>query len=133
MFACGMGIIFAATVLNIAHDRLSGSGLERLPQPLANMYYLSGKLGVTLLFVSAGMSIIMLGILLPSRQRRRAAAAAAADPVPAAPYFCDSTTDDEGREVTPAGVVVLKTRKYLSPASNLSGSTGWPAARTAPK
>src|SRR4051812_42336385 len=104
MFACGMGIIIAATVLNIAHDRLSGSGLERLPQPLANMYYLSGKLGVTLLFASAGMSIILLGFVPPRRRKRADADADAASPAPAAPYFCDSTTDDEGREVTPAGV-----------------------------
>ena len=40
MFCFGMSIIIAATVLNIAHDRLSGHGLESLPPFLARLFKL---------------------------------------------------------------------------------------------
>ena len=83
MFCFGMSIIIAATVLNIAHDRLSGHGLESLPPFLAHMYDMSGKLGVTVALVSAGLSIITLGFAL---QRNRQVQVRSANPLDCWPF-----------------------------------------------
>ena len=125
MFCFGMSIIIAATVLNIAHDRLSGHGLESLPPFLAHLYDMSGKLGVTVALVSAGLSIITLGFAL---QRNRQVQVRSANPLARQPYFCTPEGDGAGPEVSRSGAVVLQTRKYL-PAHSLSGTIGWPATR----
>jgi len=131
LFACGLSVIVAAALLNIAHDRLSGSGLEALPGPIANMYYASGKVGVTVVFVAAGMSIILLSVVLQRSRRTPQASDTPTNPVASVPYFCTPSDEDSDREVSPAGTMVLQTRKYL-PASSLSGTTGWPATRKPP-
>jgi hypothetical protein len=131
LFACGLSVIVAAALLNIAHDRLSGTGLEALPGPLASMYDASGKSGVTLVFVAAGMSIILLSVVLQRNRQAKRASNAPANPLASVPYFCTPTEEDDEQEVSPAGTMVLQTRKYL-PASSLSGTTGWPATRKPP-
>lgn len=132
LFACGLSVIVAAALLNIAHDRLSGSGIEALPGPIAHMYEASGKSGVTLVFVAAGMSIILLSVVLQRNRRAPRAVEATVNPIASVPNFCTPAEEGDGdQEVSPTGAVVLQTRKYL-PASSLSGTTGWPATRKPP-
>ncbi len=131
LFACGLCIIIAAALLNIAHDRLSGSGVEALPPFLAHMYEASGKFGVTVVFVAAGMSVILLGTVVERNRRAQRTSTTPANPLASVPYFCTSTSEDADQGVSPGGMVVLQTRKYL-PASSLSGTTGWPATRKPP-
>jgi hypothetical protein len=128
MFYCGMGVIIAATLLNIAHDRLPERGVDSLPPFLANMYDMSGKLGVTLTLVTAGMSIILLGFVV-QRNRRAQRAAGRVSPTASTPYFYTSSGDEPESGVTSGGTVVLQTSKYLAPAAALSGTTGFPAPR----
>ncbi len=128
MFYCGMGVIVAATILNVAHDRLSGFGIEALPGFLANMYEMSGKLRVTVALVSAGLSIIALGFAL---QRNRCVQVRSSDqknPLSRLPYFCNPEAEESTSGVSPSGTVVLQTRRYM-PQSSLSGTTGWAATR----
>lgn len=127
MFCCGMSVIVAATVLNVAHDRLSGNGLEALPPFLANMYDMSGKSRVTLALVTAGLSIILMGSAL---QRTRRTQRRTANSLAGQPYFSPSDEAEPG--VSNSGAVVLRTWKYLTPQHSLSGTTGWPTGRTPP-
>ena len=125
LFYCGMGIIIASTILNIAHDRLSGRGLEILPPFLENMYTLGGKLGVTATLVSAGLSFILLGLAMQRHIKAKRARAAAAS-LGNMPYF----TPDDANGESPPGTMTLRTWKYLPPPS-LSGTTGWQTRKSA--
>lgn len=132
-FFIGMGMIVSVTVLNVAHDRLSGVGANSLPGFLSDMYEMSGKSGVTVTFVTIGLSIILLGFALPRRREQRSStavkAAASTTESSESPLFTATTEEGEGEPTVSGGKMVLKTRKYLSPNSGLSGVTGWETAR----
>src|SRR5689334_6488749 len=51
-FCVGIAFILAATVLNVAHDRLPQFHMDKLPLYIGALYAATGKLGVTILFVS---------------------------------------------------------------------------------
>jgi hypothetical protein len=127
MFYVGLSIIGAATVLNIAYDRLSWVGVEVMPQFLARMYDTSGKPIVTLVFVAVGLSFILMGFALP-RARVEQRSSNRPQVRIAAPLFSPDTeeTGDEG--VTANGTVVLRTRRYVNDSS-FSGATGWAPPR----
>jgi hypothetical protein len=131
LFYCGLAFIIAPAILNIAHDRLSGRGLEALPPFLEEMYNASGKLGVTAALVAAGLSMILFSFVL---QRNNCNPHPNNDPKPVGdmPYFQASTEDDNGTGVTSSGQVILQTRKYLPQRSVLSGLTGRPSPRKPP-
>lgn len=124
-YCLGLGIIVAATMLNLAFDRLCERDIARLPQPIPRLYDASGKTGVTLLLVAAGLSIILLAAVA----RRAEAEEERPDRpyVPRAPAFY-APGDDPQAGSHPPGAVVLQTRRYLAHA-NLSGATGFPARR----
>jgi hypothetical protein len=131
-FYIGMGMILSASVLNVAHDRLEGLGARSLPGFLADMYELSGKSGVTITFVTIGLSIILLGFALPRRNQKSSSAKRTGAVTPTAvPLFTSTEDGEEGPEVA-GGKVVLRTRKFLSPNSGLSGVTGWEPPRQVP-
>ena len=123
-FCCGLGIILAATILNLAHDQLSERQVSSLPGFLATMYHATGKFGVTLTLVTAGLSVILLGCVFQRTQRARAAARATS--TSRVPYFYSSADSAEG---STGSSMVLQTSKYLAMAQNLSGTTGFPAPR----
>jgi hypothetical protein len=126
LFYCGMGIIIASAILNIAHDRLSGRGIEILPPALENMYATSGKLGVTAILVAAGLSFILLGMAM-QRHIKAKRAKAAATSLGNMPYF---VPDEDSSESSNAGTMSLRTWKYLPPPT-LSGTTGWQTRKPA--
>ena len=89
------------------------------------MYNGSGKFNVTVAFVAAGLSLILMSFA--SRPGRREESRPAAHSA-RTPYFCTPAGDDGG-PVRNAGTVALQTSKYLPPQFSLSGTTGWPQAR----
>lgn len=126
MFYVGLSFIGAATVLNIAYDRLSWVGVEVMPQFLAHMYDTSGKPVVTLVFVAIGLSFILMGFALPRAKVEQRSSNRPKVKIAAPLYSADSDENDEG--VTSNGTVVLRTRKYVND-TGLSGATGWAAPR----
>jgi hypothetical protein len=130
LFYCGMGIIVASAILNVAHDRLSGRGLEILPPALENMYTISGKLGVTATLVSAGLSFILLGMAMQRHIKKKRARAAAMS-LGNMPYFTPADGEEAAAESSGQGAMALRTWKYLPPPT-LSGTTGW-ATRQVPQ
>lgn len=128
-FYIGMGVIGAATVLNIAYDRLPGVGAEMMPQFLSHMYDTSGKGNVTAVFVALGLSIILLGFAMPKGGREQRTAKHAKVGSIAVPLFTAEDENGEEPGVSAAGTVVLRTQKYVSPNSGLSGVTGWAQPR----
>lgn len=128
-FFIGLSFIGAATVLNIAYDRLSWVGVEVMPQFLSHMYDVSGKAGVTLVFVAVGLSFILMGFALPRGASEQRSSNRPQIRV-AVPLFSPETEGATEDGVTSNGTVVLRTRKYLADSS-LSGATGWaPPRRT---
>lgn len=127
MFYVGLSFIGAATVLNIAYDRLSWVGVEVMPQFLAHMYDTSGKPVVTLVFVAVGLSFILMGFALPRAKVEQRSSNRKQVQIAAPLYSADA--DEAGDEgVTSNGTVVLRTRKYVNDSS-LSGATGWAKPR----
>jgi hypothetical protein len=127
-YCLGLGIIVAATILNLAHDRLCERDIARLPFFLPELYDNTGKFGVTLLLTALGLSVILLGAA--SRRVRAEEEKLDRPHVPSSPLFY-GPGDDGPADSRPAGAVVLTTRRYLAHA-NLSGTTGFPSRR-APK
>jgi len=127
MFFVGLSFIGAATVLNIAYDRLSWVGVEVMPQFLAHMYDTSGKPIVTLVFVAVGLSFILMGFALPRAQVEQRSSKRPQVQI-AAPLFSPDADEAAEEGVTSNGTVVLRTRKYVTDSS-LSGATGWAAPR----
>jgi hypothetical protein len=128
MFYVGLSFIGAATVLNIAYDRLSWVGVEVMPQFLAHMYDTSGKPSVTLVFVAVGLSFILMGFALPRAKVEQRSSNRAQVRIAAPLFSPDETAEAGDQEVTPDGTVVLRTRKYVTD-SRLSGATGWSSTR----
>ena len=122
-YFCGLGLIVAATILNVAHDHLSERDIALLPLFLAPLYEATGKFGVTLTLVTIGLSVIMLGAVF---QRSRRVKKGSDEYTSRAPYFYTSSDEPVSHS---SGTLVLQTQKYLAQA-NLSGTTGFPAART---
>src|SRR4051794_22813103 len=127
MFYVGLSFIGAATVLNIAYDRLSWVGVEVMPQFLAHMYDTSGKPVVTLVFVAVGLSFILMGFALPRAKVEQRSSNRPQVRI-AAPLFSPDTDEGGDEGVTSNGTVVLRTRKYVTDSS-LSGATGWSSTR----
>ena len=117
-FCVGIAFILASTVLNIAHDRLSGFNMDKLPLYIGDLYVVSGKLGVTILLVSLGILCLIVGACLG---RPTPYAAPLPDEVlPSGlsqPYFV--TGQSSAAAPTPtthsSGRIVLETWKYLTP------------------
>ncbi|HVL13110.1 MAG TPA: hypothetical protein VM529_11125 [Gemmata sp.] len=115
-FCVGIAFIAAATVLNIAHDRMSGFRFETLPLFIGTLYAASGKLGVTILLVSLGMMSLVLGLCLRKREPISVADALGHGPSVAdsRPYFYTSqSSSDAGTRSS--GRMVLETWKYVTP------------------
>jgi hypothetical protein len=128
MFSIGLSFIGAATVLNIAYDRLSWVGVEVMPQFLAHMYDTSGKPIVTLVFVAVGLSFILMGFALPRGRVEQRSSNRQQVRIAAPLYSADSDAEADEQGVTSNGTVVLRTRKYLAD-TGLSGATGWASPR----
>jgi hypothetical protein len=127
-FCCGLALIVSATVLNLAHDRMSPREVEALPLFLSDLYDMAGKLGVTLLLVGTGLSLILLGLALRCDTLLFSRAPVRTEPEPEGVYFY--TADDQPESaVGPNGGLVLQTRKYLHPKRSKTGSTAGNAAR----
>lgn len=124
-FCCGLGIIIAATILNVAHDHLTERDIARLPFSLPLLYDAAGKFGVTLMLVTLGLAVILVGIVLNRPRRERDLDEDMSVPRRLVYY----SSSGEPQEEHTNGVLVLQTRKYLAHA-NLSGRTGNPAQRT---
>lgn len=124
-YCLGLGIIVAATILNLAHDRLCERDIARLPFFLPHLYDASGKFGVTLLLTALGVSIILLGAV--ARRTREERGKGDRAHVPSVPVFY-AAGEEGATDSHPPGVVVLTTRRYLAHA-NLSGTTGFPTRR----
>src|SRR5919198_1498338 len=60
-FCVGLAFIVSATVLNIAHDRMNQSDIDSLPFFLPTLYAVTGKVGVTLMLVTTGLAILVVG------------------------------------------------------------------------
>ena len=122
--SAGLGCLLAATLLNVAHDRLGWSEGGTPPPLLDDIYAAAGKGGVTLLFSTLGVAIIALSVASRMTQVRaeRRAAASASRPAPAAPYFYSESHD---APAAPTGRMVLVTKKYLPASAALSGVPGW--------
>jgi hypothetical protein len=121
-FCVGFALLVAATLLNLAHDRMTPAEVGRLPSTLANMYEMSGKGGVTFIFVSVGLAIIVVGTMMrrgevePETEEHRG-------PVIPTPYLYP-TGENAPPTASAAGMMVLQTRRYLQPQRTKSGSTG---------
>jgi hypothetical protein len=112
-FYIGLALIVASAALNIAYDRLSELGPEALPGFLTQMYETTGKLGVTITFVTAGMTVIALGFAFQgsfSKQRSLPETGYAGSPMP---YYSAPDGAEGEAQKTSSGGMVLRTRKYL--------------------
>jgi hypothetical protein len=119
-FCTGLALIVSATILNLAHDRMTPSEIDALPLFLSDLYDFAGKLGVTLLFVGAGLVLIILGLAMRCDRLLYSRGPRAETEVEAeAVYFY---TPDEQPDAAPGGGLVLQTRKYLRPKRSRSGS-----------
>ena len=122
-FCVGFAFIISATVLNIAHDRMNQNDIDSLPFFLPSLYSVTGKIGVTLMLVTIGLAILIVGAIcrhgfrFSTRVETRETTAAAADP------FALAGLGSNGRPHT--GRVVLDTAKYFGPASALPGTPRW--------
>jgi hypothetical protein len=115
-FWIGMGFILAAPLLNFAYDRMTkarigGDGSEVLPESLAALYNLGGKLGVTLSLVLIGLTILGSGALWQRMKRQRAEALRAAEDAAQDPFHTGSDSSEQGAPLH--GQLVLQTRKYF--------------------
>ena len=116
----GLAFIIAATVLNIAHDRIQEQNykFETLPFYIGTLYATTGKLGVTLLLVTIGMVCLLLGL------RRYGRVPLPLDDSPLSPLARGSSTGSSSALYTASqhataapvgGRVVLETWKYVTP------------------
>jgi hypothetical protein len=112
LFVCGMSIIIAATVLNIAYDRLSSQGLATVAPFLASMYDGSGKSGVTSVLVAAGLSLILLSFVAQRNRWTSRPSSDLANMRSVMPY--SPAAGPSSPEVSPSGTFILKTSRYLS-------------------
>lgn len=126
MFFCGLALIVAAPVLNIAYDRLAERAATTLPSFVVQAYEMSGKLGVTMLLVTAGLSIIIVGLVAQKGRPRRTSSQRVGR---STPYFPTPGPDTPLPEVSSSGTVILRTQKYLPGHASLSGLTGFPLPR----
>jgi hypothetical protein len=118
-FCVGIAFILAATVLNIAHDRLPQFHMDKLPLYIGTLYGVAGKLGVTTLFVSLGILCLIAGAIYRGTARTRRAAIEAEQSLSVGasqPYFC--TGQAAAPTVHSSGRIVLETWKYVTPNPN---------------
>jgi hypothetical protein len=115
-FISGLAFIVAATVLNVAHDRMPTQDykLETLPLYVGTLYATTGKMGVTLALVAIGMVCVMLGLrfygrpVLPGDSPVSSGSSTGSSP---ALYTASGPT----HAVPGGGRVVLETWKYVAP------------------
>ena len=128
-FCVGIAFIVAATVLNVAHDRLSGFKLDTLPLYIGTLYAVSGKLGVTILLVTLGMIFLLASACFrPHRPLSLSSASGGmATVADSQPFFCTghqpSSSGASGATTHSSGRVVLETWKYLTPPNGTTNNT----------
>src|SRR5262245_37990198 len=127
-FALGFGLIVSASILNIAHDRIFADQTDKLPEFLGYLYLTAGKWGVTVVFVTLGLLVLLAGVVVRRLTEQLPwADLDEADPLSGTPHF--PTPSDEGAP-RKGGTVVLETRKYVStPQPGLSALLPQPAPR----
>jgi hypothetical protein len=123
-FCVGFALIIAATVLNVAHDRLPASYIKSLPEWLSVLYKASGKFGVTLVMVSLGLAVLVLGAIYHGRSRPIKDVSDDADSTvhTSVPLY-SSDPESTPAPTTTGGRMVLVTRKYLP--EEVQGHPGW--------
>jgi hypothetical protein len=113
-FVLGISLICAASILNIAHDRIFADQTHKLPEVFAWLYQMSGKQGVTLVFAGLGVLVIVMGGVIRGMTARPAAVPdGGANPSVSVPYFITPTAESLPDV---RGGIVLETRKYLPQA-----------------
>jgi hypothetical protein len=123
----GLAFLVAATVLNIAHDRMPDQNykMETLPFYIGTLYATTGKTGVTLLLVTIGMASLLLGLRFYGRDSR--GAAPADSPLSRGSSTGSSsalyTASQQANAAPVGGRIVLETWKYVTPPN---GSPGGP-------
>jgi hypothetical protein len=65
-YIVGLAFIALATVTNIALDGMTRNEIDALPPAVGGLYAATGKLGVTVIFVSAGLIAICVGVVVQS-------------------------------------------------------------------
>ncbi len=113
---CGLSFIGAASVVNLLFDTCFRDP-RSFPQPLANLLESSGKLGITLMLVGAGLATIGFHWLVagfappPTKGGTR--------PVWSSQtyFYAPPPLPNEGRS---RGPMVLETQRYLPPPPRLS-------------
>jgi hypothetical protein len=65
-YIVGVAFIALATVTNIALDGMTRNEVDALPPAIREFYGAAGKLGVTVVFVSAGLIAICVGLVVQS-------------------------------------------------------------------
>ena len=123
-FASGIAFIVAATVLNIAHDHISGFELETLPFYVGTLYATTGKIGVTLLLVTLGMVCLLLGARVSARRvgDRDALSSAQYWTTPSGTTYL-SSPGRTGCSRGATGRVALETWKYVAPPDEQAQGT----------
>jgi hypothetical protein len=122
-FCVGIAFIMAATVLNIAHDRLPQFQMDKLPLYIGSLYAETGKMGVTLVFVSLGVLCLIAGAMYrgrPARIRGALGEEQALATGASQPYFC--TGQQSGATTHSSGRIVLETWKYVTPPAGQAGT-----------
>ncbi|MCS6865088.1 MAG: hypothetical protein RMJ56_11970 [Gemmataceae bacterium] len=113
---CGLGFIFAASVVNLLFDTYL-SDTRSFPRFLAGALEVGGKLGLTLMLVAMGLAFIGMNWLLadattqPGNRQTR--------PVWSSQlyFYAPPPLPDEPRS---RGPMVLETQRYLPPPPRLS-------------
>jgi hypothetical protein len=116
-FCVGIAFILASTVLNIAHDRLSGFNMDKLPLYIGDLYVVSGKLGVTILLVSLGVLCLILGACLGRPVPNGEPLPGETLPSGSQPYFVTGQSSAATPTTHSSGRIVLETWKYVTPSA----------------
>ena len=67
----GLGLITLATVTNFALAGMNYQELDAMPAPLKALYEMGGRLGITIVLVMLGVSVMVAGHVMYYLQRRR--------------------------------------------------------------
>jgi hypothetical protein len=65
-YIVGLAFIALATMMNIALDGMTANEIDDLPPAFGDFYTAAGKLGVTVVLVSAGLIAICVGLVVQS-------------------------------------------------------------------
>lgn len=67
----GLGLITLATVTNFALAGMNHKELDAMPAALKSLYEMGGRLGITIILVMLGVSVMVAGHVMYYLQRRR--------------------------------------------------------------